>query len=89
MLSLALAGGVTARDGESVPVHRSYNSRGLVRPRCFLGFYVDLSAIGLAADVKHTLALTLPKLPAGAVEGVFLENVETVYTTDVRSCHVS
>jgi len=76
-------------DGMAVPVHRSYNSRGLVRPRCFLGFYIDLSAISLTADTNHTLALELPGLPAGAFEGVFLENVETVYTRNVSACSVT
>ena len=76
-------------DGVEVPVHRSYNSRGLVRPRCFLGFYLDLSAIGLTADSNHTLALQLPVLAAGAFEGAFLENVETEYTSDVHACHVT
>ena len=75
-------------DGKRVPVQRSYNSRGLVRPRCFLGFYLDFSAMGLTAGVNHTLALSLPTLPAGAFEGAFLENVETEYTSDVAACHV-
>lgn len=76
-------------DGVAVPIHRSYNSRGLVRPRCFLGYYLDLSALKLAPDVDHTLELGLPALGAGAFEGIFLENVETAYTSAVRACHVS
>jgi len=76
-------------DGHLIPVHRSYNSRGLVRPRCFLGFYLDLSAAGVSAEQPHTLKLRLPaRLPQGAYAGVFLENLETEYTSAVAQCHV-
>jgi hypothetical protein len=42
-----------------------------------LGYYFD--ATELAADQPHKLALTLPKLPAGAFTGIFWQNVETEY----------
>ena len=76
-------------DGAPLPVLRSYNSRGLVRPRRFLGHYLDLSAAAVTPDAQHTLQLRLPgDLPAGAFQGVFLENVETEYTALVESCSV-
>ena len=62
---------------------------GLVRPRCFLGFYLDLSAFGLTPDANHTLTLELPQLSAGAFEGAFLENVDTTYTSAISMCRVT
>ena len=66
-------------DGEPVAVTRAYNSRGRTPPvpRCFLGFYADLS--GLKAGTPHTLKVELPKLPVGAFQGVFWENLVTEY----------
>lgn len=37
-------------------MHR-YNSRGLVRPRCYLGFYLDLSAAKVGAAAARSLPL--------------------------------
>ena len=73
-------------DGRSTTVFKSYNSRGLVRPRCFLGFYLDLDDASVSPNTPHTLVLSLGKLQAGAFKGVFLENVETEYTSRVESC---
>ena len=76
-----------AIDGTPLPVYRSYNSRGLVRPRVFLGFYLDLSEAQIAAGAAHVLDLALPTtLAPGAFEGVFLENVETEYVQEVAAC---
>lgn len=75
-------------DGLTIPVQRSYNSRGLARARCFLGFYLDLSAARdvLTPDARHVLHLSLPRLPPGAFAGVFLDNVETELTASDESC---
>ena len=72
----------------ALPVYRSYNSRGLVRPRCFLGYYLDLSEAHVAPDAMHKLRLQLPTLPPGAFTGVFLQNVETEYVSVVESCRL-
>jgi hypothetical protein len=79
-------------DGKPAVVSRSYNSRGLVRPSVFLGFYVDLEPF-FASDadfgVNHTLQLTLPQgLAPGQFQGVFLENTLTEYSDSVRACRV-
>ena len=67
-------------DGERAALTRAYNSRGLPRPNCFLGFYFDASA--LAVETPHDVALRLPAgLAEGRFEGLFWENIET--PTDV------
>ena len=74
-------------DGKPVEVKKSYNSRGRVVPRCFLGFYFEISPEDVAAGRTHQLSVSLPgDLPAGAFMGVFLENVETEYTASVERC---
>ena len=63
-------------DGERAALTRAYNSRGLPRPNCFLGFYFDASA--LAVETPHDVALRLPAgLAEGRFEGLFWENIET------------
>jgi hypothetical protein len=74
-------------DGVPVPLSKSYNSRGLVRPRCFLGYYFDAS--DLSSGETHTMSLQLPKLGTSTkFQGVFWENVETVRTNEVEACFV-
>ncbi|KAJ1455328.1 hypothetical protein M885DRAFT_565260 [Pelagophyceae sp. CCMP2097] len=54
---------------------RAYNSRGLQRPKCFLGFYYDASAL---PDESFDVALRVDSpLQQGEFEGLFWENVET------------
>merc|ERR1712107_272556 len=55
-------------DGVPRELQRSYNSRGLARNSCFLGFYWDASS--LEAEVPYSLELWLPKLAPGAFQGV-------------------
>ena len=62
-------------DGAPANLTRAYNSRGLPRAACFLGFYYDASP--LAAGGAHDVALRLPPLAPGRFEGLFWENVET------------
>ena len=62
-------------DGAPANLTRAYNSRGLPRAACFLGFYYDASP--LAAGGAHDVALWLPPLAPGRFEGLFWENVET------------
>ena len=57
----------------------------------FLGFYLDLDEVFADAgayDVNHTLSVTLPTLNPGQFKGVFLENVQTEYTTEVEACRM-
>lgn len=74
-------------NGKLVDLKRSYNSRGRQVHSCFLGFYFDASS--LKADTPHTLQLKLPRIAAGSFQGLFWENVETVYTSEVESCRLS
>ncbi len=68
-------------DGQPVELKKAYASVRAFR-RNFVGFYADISR--LAADAEHTLDLELPKaLKPGQYQGVFFENVETEYTTQV------
>lgn len=72
-------------DGTPVTVAKSYNSRGLQHSRTFLGHYYDASGLLDEADATtHTLAVNVPANVD--FQGVFWENVETVYTSEVVSC---
>ena len=79
-------------DGKPAVVSRSYNSRGLVRSKVFLGHYIDLESFfqnETDFGQSKTLSITLPPtLQAGQFKGVFLENVETEYTDEVVACRV-
>ena len=70
-------------DGEAITLAKAYNSRGLVRSRCFLGFYYDASSLlpKGGQGQQHELVLQLPSLPAGAFKGAFWGNVETAVAT--------
>eukprot|EP00036_Acanthoecidae_sp_10tr_P020740 CAMPEP_0206325466 /NCGR_PEP_ID=MMETSP0106_2-20121207/21091_1 /ASSEMBLY_ACC=CAM_ASM_000206 /TAXON_ID=81532 /ORGANISM="Acanthoeca-like sp., Strain 10tr" /LENGTH=274 /DNA_ID=CAMNT_0053757941 /DNA_START=30 /DNA_END=855 /DNA_ORIENTATION=+ len=75
-------------DGVTQGLVPAYNSRGLVRSRCFLGWYLDATQF-TQDDKVHHLELTFPKLAyPGQFQGVFWGNVETIYTDDVTSCSV-
>eukprot|EP00040_Diaphanoeca_grandis_P027141 m.153801 g.153801 ORF g.153801 m.153801 type:complete len:1087 (-) comp30851_c1_seq1:41-3301(-) len=67
-------------DENPIRISQAFNSRGLVRPKTFLGIYYDASNMTAAT---HTLALNMP---ACNFQGVFWENVETPYTSTVVSC---
>jgi len=81
-------------DGNKVDLRRAFNSRGHGAARttqdaqknCFLGFYYDASHI--EAGASHSLAIRLPVIQKGSFQGVFWENVETDFTSEVASCHV-
>ena len=49
-----------------------------VHPRCFVGFYADVSH--LQPDRKYRVELRLPQMRPGQYQGMFFENVETEYT---------
>jgi hypothetical protein len=67
--------------GRTVEVRKAYSDvYPLGREVTFTGFYADLS--DLAADTPHQLEVSLPAgLKPGQFQGLFLENVETEYTT--------
>lgn len=67
-------------DGSPFELTRAYAS---VRenPESFVGFYADLSR--LTPDTSHTVHLTLPTLDPGRFQGVFFDNVQTEYTTQL------
>merc|ERR1712187_387505 len=73
-------------DGQHVELLKSYNSRGRDVSRCFLGFYYDASDV--TPDTEHKLAIRLPPIGKGVFQGIFWENVETQYTSEVKSCQV-
>lgn len=50
--------------------------------RCFLGWYADVS--DLDPEKEYSLALTLPEIAPGQFQGLFVENIETEYTSDVK-----
>ena len=70
-------------DGQPVEVKKAYSDVfPLGRERTFTGFYVDVSK--LAPDAPHRLEVALPAgLQPGQFQGLFLENVETEFTTEL------
>jgi len=50
--------------------------------RCFLGWYVDVSA--LKAEQKYDIKLDLPELMPGQFQGLFVENIETRRTGAIK-----
>jgi hypothetical protein len=65
-------------DGRQVELRKAYSAIRTTAPRTFVGFYADITLI--EPDKPHALELDLPPLRAGCFQGVFFENVETVYT---------
>jgi len=72
---------VVTVDGRPVDLLKAYASVRAV-PRNFLGFYADISLLTPDRDYKLDLELP-PGLKAGRFQGVFVENVETEYTTEI------
>ena len=69
-------------DGRPIELLKAYASVRVSR-RNFVGLYADVSQ--LAADVDHKLELDLPhSLKPGQFQGVFFENIETEYTSEIR-----
>jgi len=68
-------------DGRPVELRKAYASVRANR-RNFVGFYADVS--DLAAGREHSLELELPhSLKPGQFQGVFFENIETEYTSEI------
>ena len=66
--------------GAAVPVVPVWSCRNVKQERCFQGFFVDLTAAGVAADTDVPFVVTLPSMPAGAFGGVYYDNVDTIFT---------
>lgn len=63
-----------------IPVLPVFSCRSLQHAQCFSGYWIDLSAAGIVADTPYGLSITLPSnLPAGVFQGVYYDNVDTVY----------
>ena len=70
-------------DGQVVEVKKAYSDVfPLGRERTFTGFYADVST--LKPDAPHKLDVQLPDgLQAGQFQGLFLENVETEFASEL------
>jgi hypothetical protein len=69
-------------DGESVDLVKAYSAVRRVAST-FVGFYADLSR--LTPGREHQMELDLPPLRPGQFQGLFFENVEPEYTTDLAA----
>jgi hypothetical protein len=73
-------------DGQSVPVKPAYASVVRSNPRnTFVGWYADLTA--LTPEVKHTITVELPTLKPGQFQGLFFENVEAAFTSEITAAN--
>jgi len=70
-------------DGQGVEVKKAYGDVfPLGRERTFSGFYAEVST--LQPDVAHKLEVQLPDgLQPGQFQGLFLENLETEFTSEL------
>jgi len=50
--------------------------------RCFLGWYCDVS--DLEAETEYQISLDLPELAPGQFQGLFVENIVTEYTSELK-----
>jgi len=75
-------------NGTEMPVQRASNSRDApanTSQRTFLGYFFDASSLDV--EVPHSLSLFLGAEAASKeFQGLFWENVETLYTTEIASC---
>lgn len=71
-------------DGQPVTLNKAYNSIYPNDPgQTFLGWYTDISSLTL--DTPHTVSVTIPPTQPGQFQGLFVQNVETEYTTALAS----
>jgi PAN domain len=64
-------------ENQPVQVTPSWNCRYDKAEFCFSGWFIDISA--LSSDVNHSLSITLPTVTAGSFQGVYYDNVDTIY----------
>jgi hypothetical protein len=70
-------------DGTEAQVRSASNNIYGGNRRTYLGNYVDIS--GLKPDVEHLIEVTVPRLPAGRFQGLFIENVQPEFTSAIVS----
>jgi hypothetical protein len=69
-------------NGKAVEVRKAYSSIYRSAPeRTFVGWYADVSL--LKPDVHHEFSVTLPKLEPGQFQGLYFDNVEAEYTSEL------
>ncbi len=68
-------------DGQPVPVRKAYNNIYGNNKRTFLGSYADVSY--LDAGREHVIEVVVPRLGPGRFQGLFFENVEPEYTSEI------
>jgi hypothetical protein len=67
-------------EGRPIELRKAYSAIAAVRST-FVGFYADVSL--LTPERPHEIELVLPPLRPGQFQGLFFENVEPEYTTDL------
>ena len=67
-------------NGETIELKKAYSEIRKVN-HTFLGFYADVSSF--VADKDYNVELLLPPLSPGQFQGLFLENIETEYTSKI------
>jgi len=73
-------------DGQKVELRKAFTAvyprlQRQTSRRTFVGFYADVSS--LAPNRQYNVELTLPGLKPGQFQGLFFENVEDEYTTEI------
>lgn len=67
-------------DGRPLALAPAYSSVR-VDPRCFVGFYADLSKI--EPDTHHTIELRIPQSASVELQGIFFDNVLPQFTESI------
>lgn len=57
----------------TIPVQPVWSCRNVRADMCFQGFFIDLTAAGVAAETNYELVLQLPAMSPGAFGGVYYE----------------
>lgn len=68
-------------NGQTIELKKAYSEVRKVT-HTFIGFYADISSF--VADKEYKVELRLPPLSPGQFQGLFLENIETEYTSELQ-----
>ena len=66
-------------DGSPLPLLPSWSCRTTKRDSCFMGWWADVSSV--TPNTNHSLSVTLPHMTPGTFQGVYYDNVDTVYSS--------
>jgi len=66
-------------DGSSLPLLPSWSCRTSKRNSCFMGWWADISHV--EPDSDHSLVAFLPTMTPGSFNGVYYDNVDSVYSS--------